>query len=113
MASELQDDFDNIGWIICMQSNQIHDESIFVTKVNVIINENYKPLSKALQSQCLSNNPKNDYPHINDVGPWQIQLNIPKIHHKKRKSSIEMQRINITNLLFCKSSDNFFVFISD
>ena len=53
MASTIQHDFDNIGWIISVQNNLEDDESIYFIKVEADINPNYKPLTPALQSNIM------------------------------------------------------------
>eukprot|EP01084_Bolivina_argentea_P251743 422350_1 len=59
MADELQDDFDNIGWIISIPNS----ESVFFTKINASSNPKYKPLSKALKTIVPeeSNSSKNEW----------------------------------------------------
>ena len=51
MASQLQDDFDNIGWAISVESNEDNEESIYFTKFHANSRYNYQPVSRALSSQ--------------------------------------------------------------
>ena len=54
MASELHDDFDNIGWAISVENNDESDESIHFIKFDTDINPNYRPISSALRSNQYS-----------------------------------------------------------
>ena len=51
MTTELQDDFDNIGWIVSVQKNEENDESVYFTKIQAAVNPNYRPLAAALRIQ--------------------------------------------------------------
>ena len=54
MTSELQDDFDNIGWAVSIETNDSDEESIYFTKFNAQFNPHYKALSAALQTEPIS-----------------------------------------------------------
>ena len=54
MASELQDDFNNIGWAISIENNEENDESVYFTNVHASTNPNYKPLCAALRRHSVT-----------------------------------------------------------
>ena len=49
IASELQDDFDNIGWVISIENNEENNECIHFIKIKALNNPNYRPISSALR----------------------------------------------------------------
>ena len=53
LASQLQDDFDNIGWAISVELNQDNDESIYFTKLQARRHTHYQPLSSALKVRSI------------------------------------------------------------
>ena len=50
IVSELQADFDNLGWAVSYGANQESDVSVCFTKINAEPNPNYRPISAALRT---------------------------------------------------------------